>query len=1219
MMMKKLMAMMAAALAAGMAMAGVARIGGVEYATLAEAFAAASGATTIELLADTSGCGIVVPTGSDITVNFNGHTYTVNAEPFAGSGKTKNQCFQLLRDSTVTFRNGAIVADNPGLKMIIQNYADLTLSGMTLDATQGSNNVGYVLSTNNGSTTIDNTRIVAKENGIAFDACCGWGGYESNEVEVTGNSQIVGDVEVSYYGQAGSTPATLALTSGTITGDIVMEQGGDEVEITKAASFVQEAPEGFVWRDNGDGTSELAQFGFVRAIFTGNSLNTSSIWDAENATVVSGVDDFISVASNDFPQYTTYAYATYMYLEAGVTYCIRSYVDDNMRVTVDDTTLISTGSKYYAAFRFAEPGWHKVELRFFNNGGPGGGSGGLGGCMFCGADGVWKRFNTANGQFRTDEPDGYAAAAPTIVYKGSGGTIDVSQYTGNDLVIELGPWASLPNNAFRGNSSITSVKIIGSGDMGTSAFENCTSLTKVEILGPSIGASAFKGCTSLSDLTLNCPSIGNSAFQNCTGLTGMLTIPRSVTSIESYAFEGCSGLTGVTMTNSVKTMSNYAFRNCTGLANVTTVGPANGNEFSGCASITSVTIIGGAVGNSAFSGKTGLTSLTIEDGVTSIGQSAFQDCTGLTGTLMIPGSVTSIGQYAFQNCTGLTGTLTIPEGVVDIGANAFAACTGFTSVSLPKTIKTICRAFNGDIGIKSVTIAEGSTIVGGFNRCTGLMEMEIPDSVTNIDAYAFAYCTQLVTINMPANLKVIGEGAFSDCRKLLKLEWPVGVTVGGFAFQNCSNWQGVFTVPEGVSEIPESVFRGCSGLQQIKLPTSLTKVGYLLFDNCTSLEEVNLPYGLTAISAYMFQNCRSLTKILIPNTVTEIADGAFSACSSLTEIAIPNSVVTLGEDTGKRIYIAETDSYTGVGYGNTVFSQCAKLTAITLPSSLVNIHRRVFGGWNGSITFEGELPVGFELFDNIFNHNVAFRHESGSRGFITWPVTQFMGYTQTNAPTVTIVSSKIRENDPEVMDVVYKVNSTKPTVKVRALAFEDGVRSFAKVVRPEDFIADLEGNETKGNIGDAVTANVEHTLSWKVSSDWATRLAKVSFEVLATEDDILPLELMTIPGTPAHPETWQISWNYITTDKTFEALLWLYADKDLGLTLQNGVLKNGDTRLCSGASVSAYDALVYVYGKMGFTLLDGDALDYVREATRFNLPDKSGRQYAYRVLTPAGE
>ena len=292
---------------------------------------------------------------------------------------------------------------------------------------------------------------------------------------------------------------------------------------------------------------------------------------------------------------------------------------------------------------------------------------------------------------------------------------------------------------------------------------------------------------------------------------------------------------------------------------------------------------------------------------------------------------------------------------------------------------------------------------------------------------------------------------------------------------------------------------------------------------------------------------------------------------------------------------------------------------VTLPSTLTNVDRGVFSYANNlsQIVFNGDLPLEFELWTNISNVNVQFSRDKGGEGLTVWPVTQFMGYNAVNPPTVTIVSSKIRENDPEVLDVVYKVTSTKATVKVRALAFEDGERSFAKVVRPADFIADVNGNETKGNVGDSVTANEEHTLSWKVSSDWSTRLAKVTFEVLAVEDDILPLELMTIPGTAAHPETWQVSWNYVPSDKTFEALLWLYADKDLGLTLENGVLKNGSTRLVSGATVSAYDALVYVYGKMGFNLLDGDNLQYVREATRFPLPDKSSRQYAYKVVTPA--
>ena len=95
------------------------------------------------------------------------------------------------------------------------------------------------------------------------------------------------------------------------------------------------------------------------------------------------------------------------------------------------------------------------------------------------------------------------------------------------------------------------------------------------------------------------------------------------------------------------------------------------------------------------------------------------------------------------------------------------------------------------------------------------------------------------------------------------------------------------------------------------------------------------------------------------------------------------------------------------------------------------------------------------------------------------------------ANTPVIVSSKVRASDPTVLDVVYKVTSDKATVNVRALAFEDGERSFWKVVRPETFI-----DGTAANIGDNIAANVEHSLAWKVSSDWDTDLAKVKFEIL---------------------------------------------------------------------------------------------------------------------------
>lgn len=771
------------------------------------------------------------------------------------------------------------------------------------------------------------------------------------------------------------------------------------------------------------------------------------------------------------------------------------------------------------------------------------------------------------------------------------------------------------------------------------AFKGCGGLTSITIGNGvmSIGDSAFSYCRNLASLTLgnSVTNIGSSAFYVC-NLTGLLTIPEGVKSIGRYAFNGNSGLTGpLTLPNSVTSIGENAFAGCSGFTGpltlpngLTTIETAT---FYGCSGLTgSLTIPGSviSIGFGAFKGCSGFTGpLIIPESVRTIcgsiggdGNSwgAFDGCSGFTGSLTIPGSVTNIGDKAFSGCSGFSGELTIQEGVLKIGSSAFSACTRLTAVSLPATIESLGNyPFSGDKGIMSVRIAEGATTVGGFSGCTGLVEVELPNSVTNITDFAFSSCIELVNLNLPVNLKKIGNSAFDGCTKLQKLEWPEGVTVGMFAFRNCKSWQGTFTVPDGVTEIADGVFQNCSGLQQINLPKSLTRVGDSVFSGCGALKRINLPHGLTNIGVRMFYYCQSLAEIVIPGTVNVIGNQAFAYCTSLKTLVVPEGVTTLN---GESFYRSDVNVQSQTGSGGFLYR--SGVTSIILPSTLFSVYAKAFQYAENlsMITFMGDLPVGYELWSEIAGKNVAFTRASGGRAFVTWPVTQFMGYTQTNAPTVTIISSKIRENDPEVMDVVFKVNSTKPTVKVRALAFENGVRSFANVVRPEDFIADLEGNETKGNIGDVVTANVEHTLSWKVSSDWATRLAKVSFEVLATEDDILPLELMTIPGTPAHPETWQISWNYITADKSFEALLWLYADKDLGLTLREGVLYNGDTRLCEGAQIKQpYDALVYIYGKMGFTLLDGDALDYVREATRFALPNKSSRQYAYRVVTPAGE
>lgn len=202
--------------------------------------------------------------------------------------------------------------------------------------------------------------------------------------------------------------------------------------------------------------------------------------------------------------------------------------------------------------------------------------------------------------------------------------------------------------------------------------------------------------------------------------------------------------------------------------------------------------------------------------------------------------------------------------------------------------------------------------------------------------------------------------------------------------------------------------------------------------------------------------------------------------------------------------------------------------------------------------------------------------------------------TANAATTPVIVSSQVRANDPTVLDVVYRVTSDKPTVKVRALAFEDGERSFWKVVRPETFI-----DGTAANIGDNIAANTDHTLSWKVSADWATDLAKVKFEILTSEQGRLPLDLITIPATAKTPEL-TVSYNWQTSENVFNALLWYYADKANDIYITDGYLYKSNADLLSNRTAPANMILAvdYIFGKMGYERLNGPILDFARKATR---------------------
>ena len=343
------------------------------------------------------------------------------------------------------------------------------------------------------------------------------------------------------------------------------------------------------------------------------------------------------------------------------------------------------------------------------------------------------------------------------------GTGEMANYSNVSSV----PWYSY-------NSSIQYV-VIGNSvtSIGYEAFRYCTGLTSVTIPNSvtSIGEYAFAYCSGLTSVTIpnSVTSIGYGAFYYCTGLTSV-TIPNSVTSIGVAAFYMCTGLTSVTIPNSVTSIGRWTFEDCRGLTSVTIPN--------------SVTSIGVA----AFSGCTGLTSVTIPNSVTSIGSSAFASCTGLTsidvasdnsnycsvdgvlfnkdkttliqypggkqGSYTIPNSVTSIGDYAFFECSGLT-SVTIPNSVTSIGEFAFSGCTSLTSVTIPNSVIFIGRY--------------------AFRNCTGLTSVTIPNSVTSIGESAFEWCTGLTSITCEAvTPPTLNSSVFGGVDKSIPLYVPAG-------------------------------------------------------------------------------------------------------------------------------------------------------------------------------------------------------------------------------------------------------------------------------------------------------------------------------------------------------------------------------------------------------------------------------------------------------------
>ncbi len=255
------------------------------------------------------------------------------------------------------------------------------------------------------------------------------------------------------------------------------------------------------------------------------------------------------------------------------------------------------------------------------------------------------------------------------------------------------------------------------------------------------------------------------------------------------------------------------------------------------------------IGAAAFSGCSGLTSVTMGSNVTNIGESAFRGCTGLTG-IVLPGSVTGIGEYAFSNCVGMT-TIEIPEGVTTLGNSAFFGCDNL------KEVRYNARAAANLTGLSGAFRSAGAS-VGGVKVIFG-------ESVEKIPSNIFSNCESLTSVTIGSNVTSIGDNAFLGCKGLVEINY--NARAAECTEDSFDSGDGLkVTFGDSVERIPDYIFQDCPGLTSVTIGSSATTIGHYAFNRCTGLTSIKIPESMTNIGYMAFSGCTSLADVYYGGT-----------------------------------------------------------------------------------------------------------------------------------------------------------------------------------------------------------------------------------------------------------------------------------------------------------------------------------------------------------------